>query len=327
MSSPPSSSSPWAPSGRFTRFAWALVAYNLAVVAWGAFVRASGSGAGCGKHWPTCNGELVPRSPGVETLVEFTHRATSGIALLLVVALVVWAFRAFPRGHAARRWAVASIAFMVAEALVGAGLVLFGWVAKDASAARGWVMAVHLTNTFLLLGALALAADASRHGGGIVLAGRRRLAGVLAAAGAAVLLAGVTGAIAALGDTLFPATSFAEGLRQELSAESALLLRLRLLHPFAALAAGVMLLWAGRNAMRDRPLPRVRRAALAVAALVAAEIAAGVVNVLLLAPIWLQLVHLFLADLVWIALALLASASLAPETAAEAEAPVAARAA
>ena len=156
----------------FTRFAWTVLGYNLLVVAWGAFVRATGSGAGCGKHWPTCNGEIVPRAPGVETAIEFAHRSTSGLALLLVVALVVWAFRAFPSGHAARKAAVGSLVLMLVEALVGAGLVLFGWVAKDASFARGWVMAIHLTNTFLLLGALALVADWSRHAGGLAPAGR-----------------------------------------------------------------------------------------------------------------------------------------------------------
>ncbi len=311
----------------FTRFAWTLAGYTLLVIAWGAFVRATGSGAGCGKHWPTCNGEILPRSASAETMVEFTHRATSGLALLLVVALVVWAFSAFPRGHAARKGAVASIAFMLLEAAVGAGLVLFGWVAKDASPERGWVMAVHLTNTFLLLGALAYTADASRHGGLLAIRERRGLAAALAAAGLAVLLAGITGAIAALGDTLFPATSFAEGLRQELSTESALLLRLRILHPFAALAAGVLLLWVARRALRASAGPRVRRAALAVALLVAVEIAVGVVNVLLLAPVWLQLVHLFLADLLWIALVLLATASLSPAAEPAAEAGARARAA
>jgi cytochrome c oxidase assembly protein subunit 15 len=296
----------------FARFAWAVLGYNLLVVAWGAFVRATGSGAGCGKHWPTCNGELVPRAPAVETAIEFAHRATSGLALLAVVALVVWAFRAFPRGHAARKAAAWAMALMITEALVGAGLVLFGWVAKDQSSARGWVMAVHLTNTFLLLGALALAADWSRHPGGLVAAGRRPVVAALASAVAVVLLAGVTGAIAALGDTLFPATSFAEGLRQETSAGASLLLRLRLLHPFAAVAAGGVVLAAARLALRARPEPRVRAAALAATACVAIEIGLGVANVLLLAPIALQLVHLVVADLVWLSLVFLASASLAP---------------
>jgi heme a synthase len=296
----------------FTRFAWAVLGYNLLVVVWGAFVRATGSGAGCGKHWPTCNGEIVPRAPALETAIEFAHRATSGLALLAVVVLVVWAFRAFPRGHAARRASAWAMALVIAEALVGAGLVLFGWVAKDASAARGWVMAVHLTNTFLLLGALALAADWSRHPGGLVAAGRRPVAAALASAAAVVLLTGITGAIAALGDTLFPATSFAEGLRQETAPGASILLRLRLLHPFAAVAAGAIVLAAARLALRTRPEPRVRAAALAAAALVAFEIGLGVTNVLLLAPIGLQLVHLLVADLVWLSLVLLASASLAP---------------
>jgi cytochrome c oxidase assembly protein subunit 15 len=297
----------------FARFAWSVLGYNLLVVAWGAFVRATGSGAGCGRHWPTCNGEVVPRAPRIETAIEFAHRATSGIALLAVVVLLVWAFRAFPRGHAARRAAAWAMALMVAEALVGAGLVLFGWVAKDPSAARGWVMAVHLTNTFLLLGALALAADWSRHPGGLALAGRGPVAAALGTAAAVVLLAGVTGAIAALGDTLFPATSFAEGLRQETASEASILLRLRLLHPFAAVAAGAAVLAAARVALRARPEPRVRAAALAAAAFVALEIGLGVANVLLLAPVGLQLVHLLVADLVWLSLVLLASASLAPD--------------
>jgi cytochrome c oxidase assembly protein subunit 15 len=295
----------------YARFAWTVLAWNVAVVAWGAFVRATGSGAGCGKHWPTCQGAVVPREPALETLIELVHRASSGIALVLVVALAVWAFRAFPRGHAARGAAAASVALIVVEALVGAGLVLFGWVAKDTSPERGWVMAVHLTNTFLLLGALALAAWWAERPAG--LSSRGALGALLAVGLAATLLAGVTGAIAALGDTLFPSTTFAEGLRQELSGDSALLLRLRVLHPFAAIAAGFVLVVCARAAVRARPGGAVRSAASTVAALVAVELAAGVVNVLLLAPVWLQIVHLVLADLLWISAVLLAAASLAPD--------------
>lgn len=297
----------------FTRFAWTVLGVNLAVVAWGAFVRATGSGAGCGKHWPTCNGEIIPRAPAVATLIEFGHRASSGIALLLVVVLVIWAIRAFPAGHAARRGASTALAFMIAEALVGAGLVLFGWVAKDSSAARGWVMAIHLTNTFLLLAAVTLTAAWSAGPAGVAARGRGGLAGALAAALAAMLLAGVTGAIAALGDTLYPATSFAAGLQEELSANASVLLRLRVLHPFAAVAAGVTLVAVSRAALRARPDARVRRAATAIVALVALELVAGAANVLLLAPIWLQLAHLLVADLLWLATVLLAAATLAPE--------------
>ncbi len=142
--------------------------------------------------------------------------------------------------------------------------------------------------------------------------GRGRAAAALGVAALGVLLAGVTGAIAALGDTLYPSQSLAEGIRQELSGNGHVLLRLRVLHPFAAIVAGALLLAAARAALSARPDPRVRRAAVAIAGLVAIELVAGVSNVLLLAPVWLQLVHLLLADLVWLALVLLASATLAP---------------
>src|ERR1700732_3618630 len=95
-----------------TRFAWAVVWYNVLVILWGALVRATGSGAGCGNHWPLCSGEVVPQTPALATLIEFTHRATSGIDVVLVAVLVVWAFRAFPRRHPARRGATLSGFFL-----------------------------------------------------------------------------------------------------------------------------------------------------------------------------------------------------------------------
>jgi cytochrome c oxidase assembly protein subunit 15 len=290
----------------FTRFAWSVLAYDVAVIAWGALVRATGSGAGCGQHWPTCNGQVVPRSPAAETVVEFTHRASSGIALVLVFALAVWARRAFPRGHPARGAAALSLLFIVTEALLGAGLVLFGWVAADASAGRGWAMALHLANTFLLLAALALTASSSSRRSGRALRSRSALPALLALGLAATVLAGVTGAIAALGDTLFPATSFGAGLRQELGGGTSLLLRLRVIHPFVAGAAGLLLVAGARRAARACPEPHVRLAALSATVLVLVELAVGAANVFLLAPVPLQVVHLVLADLIWISVVLVA---------------------
>jgi len=299
----------------FTRYAWGVLGYHLLVVMWGAFVRATGSGAGCGNHWPLCNGEVIPRAGAIETAIELAHRLTSALALLLVVGLVAAARRGFPPGHPARRAAWASLALLVVEALVGAGLVLFGWVAQDASFARGWVMGLHLANTFLLLAALALTAAWAERPGGLELAGRAPLALAASVAGAALLVTGVTGAVAALGDTLFPAVSFAEGLRQDRAAGSHVLLRLRVLHPFAAIAASAALIALARLALRLRAEERVRRAALALVALVAVQMLVGLVNVALLAPVAVQILHLLLADLVWIAFVLLAAAALAPGSA------------
>lgn len=288
---------------RFSRFGWAILFYNILVVLWGAYVRATGSGAGCGSHWPLCNGEILPRAPAAETIVEFTHRLTSGVALIAVVGLCVWAFRKFPRGHRVRLAAGLSVVFIFMEALLGAGLVLFRYVADNASIGRAVYLSAHLVNTQFLLAMLALTAWFARNP-----AERfwpRGTPKVLRAALPAALAVGVTGAIAALGDTLFPATSFASGLSQELSSDSHALLRLRLLHPTVAVLAGVYLAFAALSAIRLNPTDVVRSAGRMVAALVAIQLGAGLLNVALLAPVWMQLVHLLIANMIWIVLVIL----------------------
>lgn len=303
---------------RVTRFAWSVLAYNLGVIAWGAYVRASGSGAGCGSHWPLCNGEIVPRAPAAATLIEFSHRVTSGLALLAVVALVVWTWRARGPGHPARRAALASLALMAGEAAVGAGLVLFQLVADNASIARALFMATHLVNTFLLLGALTLTAHAlgetRRAHPPAGAAGPRRAVFVAAMLG--LLLVGVSGAVAALGDTLYPAGSLEAALEQDLSSTARWLIRLRLAHPLISVAAGLGLLAltlgiaAPRGGARTPQPHPARPFARAVVLLTFAQLVCGALNVLLLAPVWMQLVHLLLADLLWIAFVLTAAASL-----------------
>jgi heme A synthase len=146
------------PMARLSRFAWLTLVYNVAVIAWGAYVRATGSGAGCGSHWPLCNGEIIPRGPTLETLVEFSHRLTSGLALVAVVVLFWWTRRESARTHPARRASAWALVFMLTEAGVGAALVLFRLVADNASMARAMFMAIHLVNTFVLLAFLTLTA-------------------------------------------------------------------------------------------------------------------------------------------------------------------------
>ncbi len=308
---------------RFARYGWAVLGFNVLVILWGAYVRASGSGAGCGAHWPLCNGVVIPRAPALETIIELTHRATSGVALLLVVAQLAWARRIAPRRGPLWWAAHAAMALMLTEALVGAGLVLFEMVAENASLARAWWLAAHLLNTFGLLAMLGLvpwlAARARIPAGPFSLAGALRTAwcaagrerGLLLVALGGTLLLGMTGAITALGDTLFPSRSLAEGFAQDVSPTAHLLIRLRVIHPTLAVAmAAVLLLTAGVCATR-RPSRETRRFGIAVASLVVTQLLAGVVNLVLLAPTWMQLVHLLLADLLWLALVGLAAATLA----------------
>lgn len=275
---------------RFTRFAWVTLGWNFLVILWGAFVRATGSGAGCGSHWPLCNGEVIPPSPTVQTLIELTHRLSSGLALLAVLALVWYARRLWPLGHAVRRWAWISLALILVEALLGAGLVLLEYVERNASAGRALYLCAHLTNTFLLLAALAATAwhAMAEHRWSF-----RSTDPWLKGALAAILLASVTGAVAALGDTVYPAVSMLEGVRQEFSPESPALLRLRLIHPVVSVSAAVVVLIAAFHSTRGR----WQRA---IAAGVVVQLAAGAVNVLLLAPVWMQLLHLALAAALWL---------------------------
>ena len=296
---------------RLGRFAWLVLLWNMVVILWGAFVRATGSGAGCGAHWPLCNGEVVPRNPALGTMIEFTHRATSGVALLLVVALALGVFRDRPKGHPARRAASAALVFILTEAAVGAGLVLFRLVAENESVARALFMAGHLANTFLLLAALALTAhwctrDAALHRAALASDGWAFGLGALALVGG-----GKSGALAALGDTLYPAQSLLGGLAQDLSPTAGFLVKLRVAHPVLALAGVLIVVFVAARVLQATDDGATRRVAWALPALALAQVAAGLANVALLAPVWMQILHLLLADALWIAFVLLAAHALA----------------
>ena len=292
---------------RFAKYAWGVLAFNIGVILWGAYVRATGSGAGCGSHWPLCNGEVIPQAEAVETLIEFTHRLSSGLALLLVFGLFIWGLRRYPKGHPVRLGVVLSTVFIITEALVGAGLVLFEWVAFDASLGRVISMGVHLVNTFLLLASLTLTAWWASGGRPLRIAGNRLAALALGLGFAGVLLIGVTGAITALGDTLFPAESLSEGIRQDFASESHFLVRLRVWHPVVAIAVGFYLIFVSGLYSMFRSERSLKRFALALITLFVIQLLAGLINLVLRAPVWMQLVHLFLADSVWITLVLLAA--------------------
>ena len=290
---------------RFAKYAWATLGYNLLVVMWGAFVRASGSGAGCGEHWPTCNGEVIPRSAAVETMIEFTHRATSGFALILTIGLVIAAHRAFQSGHRVRRAAHTTLGFMIAEALLGASLVIFGLVEDDDSVARAVVMCMHLINTLALLGFMALTAWWSEHEGKLNF--DHTITNKLGMGLLGVFAIGVTGAIAALGDTLFPAASLVEGIRADLEPGAHFLLKLRGFHPVIALLVAFGLFSLAKPYTAHDKLGGLARL---LVGFVVVQVLIGFINLGLLAPVYLQLIHLLLADGLWITLVLFSAAAL-----------------
>ena len=294
-------------NNRFANFTWAVLGLNILVILWGAFVRATGSGAGCGAHWPTCDGQVLPRPESTEMFIEFTHRLTSGVALLAVVGMLVWAWRVWPAAHRVRQGAVASMGFMILEALVGAALVLFEWVAYDTSLARPFVVAIHLINTFLLLGAITLTGWWAMGGPAVHWRGQGRLGWAVIGASVGLLILGASGAVTALGDTLV----LAAGLKPEDSVLVAQLVELRIYHPLIAFATGglIWLLWRTANVVN--PSPQLRRTGWLLLVIFGVQLFLGVLNVALKAPVWLQLVHLLVADAIWILFVLLVAQVLA----------------
>ena len=294
---------------RFRKFAWTTLAVTLIVILWGAYVRASGSGAGCGSHWPTCNGEIIPRTKSAATIIEFTHRITSGLSGLFVLVELTWAFVALPKRHPARAGAAASMFFMMTEGAVGAGLVLLEHVALDRSVARAGWTSLHLINTFFLVAALACTAFWASSSVRPRIAGQGLAAVLLAAGALGLVLTGMGGAVTALGDTLFTAPSLARGIADDFSPTAHFLQQLRVIHPILAVLTAVFLLYARAPIVRGRGADAAHYGRL-LAGLLVAQLLLGLVNFALQAPIAMQLVHLFVADLVWVVFVLLGAAVL-----------------
>jgi len=290
---------------KFSKYTWGVLAYNLIVILWGAYVRATGSGAGCGSHWPLCNGDVLPRAPRIDTIIEFAHRISSGLAFLLVLGMFIWARRIYQEKSSVRLAAKWAMILMITESLAGASLVIFHWVAGDTSLGRVIMMGVHLLNTHMLIGAIALTAWwSSKEARNTTRWNKFHWA--LAIAILATLIMSMAGAVTALGDTLFPADSLAEGLQQDFSPTAHFIVRLRVLHPFIAIGVGLYITFvAGAIIMETEKGQFVRKLAIGLIAIYAAQLLAGLVNLLLLAPVWMQIIHLFLADLTWLALVLL----------------------
>lgn len=314
-------------SHAFTRYAWMVVFYLGLVILWGAWVRISGSGAGCGAHWPSCNGEIIPPSPTLATLIEFTHRLTSGLSLPLVLVLLVWGFKLAPKGHPVRWASVGTLVFLLTEAALGAGLVKFELVAEDTSVARAVTASFHLINTFTLSAFAALVAWWSTRPAppAALQIWRQRGTRLLLPGLVLLLLSGMAGAVTALGDTLFPTQIFAEQglmahLKENLSLTTHFLVQLRIVHPIVATATGIYLIVA--LPLLAEALPALRRHATACSHLLVTQLALGMLNVVLAAPGWMQLLHLSVALLIWLMVLLLWVRSLLPAERQAADSPL-----
>jgi heme a synthase len=297
---------------RFAAFAWFFVAYLVGVILFGAWVRITGSGNGCGSHWPACNGEIIPQAPAVKTIIEYTHRLMSGLCGIFAVALVVWARRVSRPVFRASVW---TLCFLLVESLLGALLVKRHLVVDDVSVARAYTVALHLANTLLLTASAAWVAwlatweriwAESRHAR--VAPGAPAVSRILlVVALVALLLTSMSGAVTALGDTVFPTQPSLDGtllarIRSDTSPGEHFLVRLRVIHPMMALLAALLVAGVLTTTLSRRGNAGTLQARLATLALgaVICQTGIGIFNVLLAAPGWIQIVHLLAAQAVWI---------------------------
>jgi heme A synthase len=298
----------------FAKYAWFVLAYNVVVILWGVFLRASKSGDGCGQYWLTCHGEVIPSAPQMKTVIEFSHRITSGIAFLVVFALMIRAFRKFEKHNPIRKTALISFVFIITEALVGAGLVLTGNTAETLTAARPFWMIGHLTNTFVLLAFLTLTAWFASGGKRLNFKAQPKVLLLLGLGVLGIFLIGMSGSVAALSSMLFPSATVSEGITKDFSETSHILLRLRVSHPILSITVGVFLAFlAGWIKSKAGENASVSRWSNVLTILILIQFASGAITLLTLAPIVMQLVHLLLADAVWIAFVLLSAAILAEQ--------------
>ena len=299
---------------KFAKYAWFVLAYNVVVILWGVFLRASKSGDGCGQHWLTCHGEVIPSAPEMKTVIEFSHRLTSGLAFIAVLILVIWAFRRFSKGDAIRKTAFISFIFIITEALVGAGLVLTGNTAETLTAARPFWAAGHLINTFILLAFLSLTAWFASGARTFNFRADRKVLLLLTLAILGIFFVGISGSLAALSSMLFPSATLAEGIEKDFAATSHFLLRLRLSHPILSILVSVYLIFlAGWLKAQPKENFWVTRWSNILSILILVQILFGAATLLTLAPIVMQLGHLLLADAVWIAFILMSASFLTEE--------------
>ena len=301
----------------FAKYAWFVLVYNIVVILWGVFLRASKSGDGCGQHWLTCHGEVIPSAPALKTIIEFSHRITTALDGFIVIGLLVWAVLRWKSGKTAinrrvLKMATGSFIFVIIEGLLGAGLVLTGNTAENLTAARPFWMAAHLITTLILLTFLTLTAWFASGGKSFDFKTEPKVKLFLLLGIFGFLLVGMSGSVAALSSMIFPSETLAEGVAKDFSATSNILLRLRVSHPILSILTGVYLIFlAGWLRKKSENNASVVRWSNILSVFILLQIGFGALTLLTLAPILMQLGHLFLADAVWISFVLLTASFLA----------------
>ena len=272
-------------------YAKAGLLLSIASILAGAFVRATGSGDGCGATWPTCKGKIIPALSDTSELIEFSHRSVSGV--LLVVTLIIFTkTRKFQKDSLVRIVTNYLTFFVIFEALIGAVIVIFEWVGLNSSLPRIIAVPIHLVNTFGLLGSYAILYKILQDDLQNI---KNMFNKNFLLISSLFLLSGATGSITALADVLFPSASFVEGFLADFDRTSEVLTRLRILHPIISSILSIVL-YVYATGIRKKYNVSVKP--LQILILIAVFL--GVINVLSNIVLPLSILHLAIADFLWI---------------------------
>ena len=272
-------------------YAKAGLLLSIASILAGAFVRATGSGDGCGATWPTCKGKIIPALSDTSELIEFSHRSVSGV--LLVVTLIIFAkTRKFQKDSLVRIVTNYLTFFVIFEALIGAVIVIFEWVGLNSSLPRIIAVPIHLVNTFGLLGSYAILYKILQDDLQNI---KNMFNKNFLLISSLFLLSGATGSITALADVLFPSASFVEGFLADFDRTSEVLTRLRILHPIISSTLSIVL-YVYATGIRKKYNVKVKT----LQTLILIAVFLGVINVLSNIVLPLSILHLAIADFLWI---------------------------
>ena len=302
----------------FQKLCLAILFFALFVILWGAWVRFSHSGDGCGAHWPLCHDQWVPYEGSQKTWMEWIHRASSGLFGLLVLSLTFFSFKYFPRKHKVRLYSIGVLFFTCTEALIGALLVLGSFTGQNASLMRVVILNTHLINSLLLIACLVFCWRS------VTPVFQKISFQKIAFFGGIFIFIASTGSIASLSNTLFPSTSLVQGFFMDWDFKnSPWIVQLRLLHPLMAVLLGGMCLYYLSNrkktffqkiyflltylfSFKSRHTFVLNLSKnLILAVLFLMGLFTGAITLFTLSPVLMKLIHLFIAYLIWIFIFLL----------------------
>ena len=265
----------------FKNYSLFVLLFTLITIFWGAWVRLSLSGDGCGNSWPLCNEKILPENTAA--FIEWIHRGTSALSLIFILLLFILALKIYSKKHIIKRLSIASFVLICVEALIGALLVLSGFVGLNKSEIRVLLLAFHLINSLLLIGALSLCWRTSLWNHFKIK--RPHIYFVLA-----FPLLALTGNIASLAGQLFPSLSLSQALTLDFLPSSHISLKLRPFHPLLAIS---FLIFLSVFSFSIKNLRLLTLASLVV-------VLFGFSTLIFLSPLWMKMGHLILAYSLWV---------------------------